>query len=127
MPDGAKARAGPEPISAAKADFFRVLGHPLRVRLLELLGEGERSVSELQSTLALDSSAASQHLGALRKQGLLEARRQGASVYYRVKDTRMLQLLDVARAIIHAKLVETNALLGRLSHEPEAISAKRRA
>ncbi len=59
-----------EPIYVAKAEFFRVLGHPARVRILELLRDGERGVGELQAALNLDSSGTSQHLGVLRRQGL---------------------------------------------------------
>jgi DNA-binding transcriptional ArsR family regulator len=104
----------PQPIHRVKAEFFRVLGHPVRVRVLELLREGERSVGELQAALGIDSSGTSQHLGALRKQGLLESRRQGTSVYYRVKDPRTFQLLEVARQILTSHFEDTQALLVEL-------------
>jgi ArsR family transcriptional regulator len=107
--------ASSHPIYVVKGEFFRVLGHPVRVRILELLREGECSVGELQAALGLDSSGTSQHLGALRKQGLLESRRQGTSVYYRVKDPRTFQLLEVARQIITSHLSETRVLLDDLS------------
>ena len=108
------------PVYLLKAEFFRVLGHPVRVRILELLREGERSVGELQAALELDSSGTSQHLGALRKQGLLETRREGTSVFYRVKDPRAFQLLEVARQILTSNLAESQALLGELTAAPEA-------
>ena len=107
------------PVYLLKAEFFRVLGHPVRVRILELLREGERSVGELQAALELDSSGTSQHLGALRKQGLLETRREGTSVFYRVKDPRAFQLLEVARQILTSNLAESQALLGELTAAPE--------
>jgi ArsR family transcriptional regulator len=103
--------SSPHPIYVVKGEFFRVLGHPVRVRILELLREGERSVGELQAELELDSSGTSQHLGALRRQGLVVSRREGTSVYYRVKDPRTFQLLEVARQIITSNLSETQALL----------------
>jgi DNA-binding transcriptional ArsR family regulator len=103
------------PISVLKAEFFRVLGHPIRVRILELLREGERNVGELETALQLDSGSVSQHLGALRKQGILESRRAGTSVYYRVKDPRMFQLLEVARQLLTSSLEETQALLEDLA------------
>ena len=53
----------------------------MRIRILELLSDGERTVGELQAALSLDSSSASQHLAALRQQGVLERRREGTSVY----------------------------------------------
>lgn len=108
---------GPAPIHRVKAEFFRTLGHPVRVRILELLRDGELTVGELQHQLELDSSGTSQHLGALRKQGVLESRREGTSVHYHVKDPRTFQLLEVARQILSAHLEETTALLGDLAPE----------
>ena len=107
-----------EPIYAVKAEFFRVLGHPARVRILELLREGEKSVGELQGELQLDSSGTSQHLGVLRRQGVLESRREGTSVFYRVRDPRMFELLEVARHILTSSLEATRALLTELSAGP---------
>lgn len=98
-----------------KADFFRVLGNPARVRILQLLRDGERSVGALQEALELDSSAVSQHLAALRRQGLVASRREGTSVYYRVSDPRTLQLLELARAIIASTLEQNQALLDDLA------------
>jgi ArsR family transcriptional regulator len=112
---------GPAPIHRVKADFFRTLGHPVRVRILELLREGELTVGELQHQLELDSSGTSQHLGALRKQGVLESRREGTNVHYRVKDPRTFQLLEVARQILSAHLKETTALLGDLAPTGTAV------
>jgi DNA-binding transcriptional ArsR family regulator len=105
------------PIYALKAEFFRTLGHPVRVRLLQLLRQGERTVGSLQAALELDSSGTSQQLAALRKQGLVETRREGTNVYYRVKDPRTLELLELAKAIIAANLAEGQALLNGLASE----------
>jgi DNA-binding transcriptional ArsR family regulator len=109
--------AGQPPIFALKAEFFRVLGHPVRIRLLQLLRDGERTVGALQAALALDSSGVSQQLAALRKQGLVESRRVGTNVYYRVKDRRTLELLELAKRIIAANLQEGQALLDGLAGE----------
>jgi ArsR family transcriptional regulator len=87
----------------------------VRVRILELLREGERNVGDLQAALALDSSGTSQHLAALRKQGLVESRRDGTSVYYRVRDPRTFQLLELARQILTSGLAEAQALLDQLA------------
>ena len=110
----------PEPIHRIKADFFRTLGHPARVRILELLKDGELTVGKLQAELGIDSSGASQHLSAMRRQGLLESRREGTSVYYRVRDPRTFQLLETARQLISSHLEETQALLGELEDSPPA-------
>lgn len=98
-----------------KAEFFRVLGHPVRVRILELLKDGERTVGDLQQELQMDSSGTSQHLGVLRKHGILEGRRVGTSVYYGVRDTRIFELLTVAREILSSSLTESQAVLGELA------------
>jgi ArsR family transcriptional regulator len=94
-----------------KANLFRVLGHPARVRVLELLRDGERSVGALQAELGLDSGGTSQHLAALRRIGLVESRREGTSVYYRVDDGRVFELLESGRAIITRQLAEQQSLL----------------
>jgi ArsR family transcriptional regulator len=110
-------RTGPAPIYVLKADFFRALGHPARIRLLQLLRDGERTVGSLQEALELDSSGTSQHLGALRKQGLVASRREGTNVYYRVKDSRTLDLLELAKRILTAGLEENRLLLDDLAVE----------
>jgi DNA-binding transcriptional ArsR family regulator len=105
------------PIYALKAEFFRTLGHPVRIRLLQVLREGERTVGGLQAELDLDSSTASQQLAVLRKQGLVESRREGTSVFYRVKNRRTLELLELAKEIISANLADGQALLDGLAEE----------
>lgn len=110
-------RDGQPPVYALKADFFRVLGHPARVRLLQILRNGELTVGALQEALELESGATSQHLSVLRKQGLVESRRDGTSVYYRVKDPRTLELLELVRGIILATLEGNRALLDDLAVE----------
>ncbi len=102
------------PIHRIKAEFFRALGNPARVRVLELLKGGEMTVGDLQAELGIDSSGASQHLSAMRRQGILEARKEGTSVYYRVRDPRIFQMLESARQVIGSHLEEANALLGEL-------------
>ena len=115
-----------EPIYQLKADFFRLLGHPARVRILELLREGEHTVGELQAVLDLDSSGTSQHLTAMRRQGLLESRKAGTSVYYAVKDPKTFDVLDSAREVLTAQLQETSALLTQFGNEVPAARPKRK-
>jgi DNA-binding transcriptional ArsR family regulator len=106
------------PIYRLKADFFRLLGHPVRVRVLELLRDGEQTVGDLQAALDLDSGGTSQHLTTMRRQGVLESRKAGTNVYYRVKDPRTFQLLAVAREILTSQLEESRTLLGDLAATP---------
>ena len=105
---------GGRPVHEVKANLFRVLGHPARVRILELLRDGERSVGALQKELALDSGGTSQHLAALRRIGLVESRREGTSVYYRVADERVFDLLEAGRGIITRQLSEQQSILSEL-------------
>ena len=118
----------PPPIYRLKADFFRMLGHPARVRILELLEDGEQSVGELQAALGLDSSGTSQHLTAMRRLGVLESRRAGTSVFYRVSDPRIFDQLLVARQVLTSQLEQTRDLLGELAGESRpAVTGKRRS
>lgn len=105
------------PIYRLKAEFFKILGHPARVRILELLRDGEQSVGALQAELGLDSGGTSQHLTAMRRLGLLESRRAGTNVFYRVSDPRIFQLLEVARQVLTGRLEQTRDLLGDLAEE----------
>jgi ArsR family transcriptional regulator len=103
-----------DPVYVVKARMFRALGHPIRIRILELLVDGERAVGDLQSELDVDSSGTSQHLTALRQQGLIEGRRDGTSVYYRIRDPLVIELLAVARRILTSGLRQTHVLLSEL-------------
>ena len=105
------------PLYVAKAALFRTLGHPARVRILELLRDGELSVGTLQEGLGLDSGGTSQHLAALRRIGLVGSRREGTSVYYRASDQRVFALLEVGHAIIARSLAEQQSLLEELEGE----------
>lgn len=109
--DAAQRRA----VYQVKAEFFRILGHPVRVRILELLRDGERTVGDLQAELQMDSSGTSQHLGVLRKHGVLDSRREGTSVFYSVHDPRIFQLLEVSRQILTSSLTEAQAVLDQLA------------
>jgi DNA-binding transcriptional ArsR family regulator len=106
--------SGAHPVHEAKAALFRVLGHPARVRILELLRDGERSVGQLQAELDLDSGSTSQHLAALRRVGVVESRRDGTSVFYRIEDPRVSQLLDSGKEIVVRQLESQQALLREL-------------
>jgi DNA-binding transcriptional ArsR family regulator len=119
-PRGSVTHVRTDPVYVRKAQLFRVLGHPVRIRALELLIEGERTVGDLQAALGLDSSGASQHLAALRQQGVLERRRDGTSVYYRIRDPRVSQLMTAAEQILTSALSDTHAMLADLVEQPRA-------
>lgn len=90
-----------------KADLFRALGHPVRIRIFELLRaseSGELTVSQLQEQLEIEPSSVSQQLGVLRFRNLVTPRKEGTRVFYQVADDRVFELLDVARAIFEGQL-----------------------
>ena len=113
-----------DPVYVVKAQLFRVLGHPVRIRILELLVDGERTVGQLQAELDLDSSGTSQHLAALRQQGILDSRRAGTSGYYRIRDPRVSQLLAVARQILTSALTDSHTLLSDLAEPPAGATGR---
>jgi len=119
-PGGGEGNVRSDPVYVHKAQLFRVLGHPVRIRILELLVDGERTVGDLQAELQLDSSGTSQHLAALRQQGVLENRRAGTSVYYRIRDPRVAEMLATARLILTSALTDSQALLGHLADDEHA-------
>ncbi len=94
-----------------KARLFRALAHEVRIRVLEEIREGERSVGELQEALSVSGSSMSQHLAVLRSEGIVSARRDGTSVFYSVADARLYTLLDNARAIFEQRIASGAALL----------------
>lgn len=102
------------PIYKVKAEFFKTLGHPARIRALEVLREGERSVGELVPEVGIEASHLSQQLAVLRRANLVQTRREGTSVLYSVGNPDVFELLDVARRILTSSLVDTRALLTEL-------------
>lgn len=104
----------PRPIYQVKADFFKTLGHPVRIRVLELLREGERSVGALLSEVGVEPSHLSQQLAVLRRANLVRTRKEGSAVYYSVAEPRLFELLEVAKSIITSSLTETRELLEEL-------------
>jgi DNA-binding transcriptional ArsR family regulator len=100
-----------------KAEFFKALAHPIRIRLLEVLRHGERSVQELQAILDLDQSTVSQQLAVLRAKHVVVARKEGTTVRYTVRDGRVGELLDVARALFNAQLTGSQTMLKALRRE----------
>ncbi len=119
------------PIYQVKAEFFKTLGHPARIRVLEVLREGERPVNELIPEVGIEPSHLSQQLAVLRHANLVRSRKVGASVIYSVSEPRIFQLLEVAKAILTSSLTETRDLLEELEgldfvNEPPATSSRSR-
>jgi DNA-binding transcriptional ArsR family regulator len=106
-----------EDLQAFKAAFFRALAHPVRIRILELLVRGERSVQELQEALGVDQPVVSQQLAVLRATNIVSGKKEGVSVRYAVRDPLIANLLDTARQIFNNHLVGTQVLLRQLKRE----------
>ena len=104
-------------LQAFKAEFFKALAHPVRIRILELLRRGERPVSELQAVLEIDQSSVSQQLAVLRAKNVVEARKEGTTVHYALRDAAVGDLLDVARRIFNNQLIGTQVMLRELRRE----------
>jgi ArsR family transcriptional regulator len=100
-----------------KADFFKALGHPVRIRILEILVAGERSVQELQEALHLDQPIVSQQLAMLRAKSIVKARKEGSTVRYAVRDAALRELLAIARRIFDNQLIDSQTMLRELRRE----------
>lgn len=102
-------------LSQFKAEFFKALAHPLRIRILDELRKGEMSVNDLGSRLNVEQSNLSQQLAVLRNRNILAARKDGQNVYYSVRDPQLFDLLDVARKIFNNHLIDVKDLLSQLA------------
>jgi DNA-binding transcriptional ArsR family regulator len=114
------------PIYQVKADFFKVLGHPARIRVLEVLRDGERVVSEIIPAVGIEASYLSQQLGVMRRANLIQARKEGSSVLYSVGSPMLFELLDVAKQVLSSSLAETLDLLAELEAVEVAPRPRRR-
>jgi ArsR family transcriptional regulator len=100
-----------------KAPFFQALAHPVRIKILELLVRGDRSVRELQGALELEQPLVSQQLAVLRNRGIVTSQKEGQTVRYAVRDPAIGQLLAIARRIFNNHLVDTRGMLRELQRE----------
>jgi len=116
-----------DPLRNFKAEFFKALSHPARIKILEILGTDELSVTELQDHLGIESSSVSQHLTVLRHKNIVESRKAGTTVYYRVRDPEILELLDVARRIFTNHLISNRSTLEQLEEENDHSNSVQRA
>jgi len=107
VPAAAAAQAEPgeivrvsTPLYQLKAEFFKTLGHPARIRVLELLSEREHAVAEMLPQVGIEAAHLSQQLAVLRRANLVTYRKQGSTVYYSLTSPQVAELLAVARQIL---------------------------
>jgi ArsR family transcriptional regulator len=104
-------------LQTLKAQFFKSLAHPVRIRILEILVRGEAQVQELQKTLDLDQPIVSQQLARLRSSGIVVSRKEGTATFYSLADPMLGELLQVAKVILNRHLVGVRSLLRELATE----------
>ncbi|MFJ9097593.1 ArsR/SmtB family transcription factor [Streptomyces sp. NPDC102405] len=109
------------PLYQAKAEFFRMLGHPVRIRVLELLQDGPLPVRDLLTAIEVESSGLSQHLAVLRRSGIVTSTRDGSTVVYELAGGDVAALLKAARRILTEVLAGQNELLAEL-RDAEAVA-----
>ncbi|MFL0488395.1 MULTISPECIES: metalloregulator ArsR/SmtB family transcription factor [Bacillus] len=107
-----------------KADFFKALSHPLRIGILELLSEGEKSVNEIQTILNKEGSAVSQQLSVLRSKNIVVGIKDGKRVLYSLRDPMIVDLLLVAKRIFNNHLIDTISMLEELDETERAPMVK---
>ena len=109
-----------------KAEFFRALAHPTRIRLLEVLVVApESSVQDLQRRLGIDQPIVSQQLARLRASGIVAATRRGAATRYSVTDPLLKDLMAIAKTILNRRLAGVRSLLRELSRDAPARARRR--
>ncbi len=104
----------PRPIYEMKAEFFKTLSHPARIRVLEILSDGPRSVSELQPDVGIESSHLSQQLAVLRRANIVQSERQGSSMIYSVIDPTVLEVLQLAKQVMMNSLSSAEDMMADL-------------
>ena len=107
-----------------KADFFKALSHPLRIRILELLLSGPMSVTRIQEATEVPGSSVSQQLAVLRGRNILTTERHGTTIIYSVADAELFEMLYVARRLFYVHLSDKADLLRLV--EDEAVLARER-
>jgi ArsR family transcriptional regulator len=103
-----------ERVRELAAEVLKILGHPLRLKIIECLRAGEQCVCEIVPAVGAEQSVVSKHLALLRQAGLLEARKEGPRVIYRVWDPEVFVLCDLAQEVVSRRLAELAELAAKV-------------
>lgn len=106
-----------EAIFKLQAQICRVLGHPRRLQILDLLAHGERSNAELLQILCISKVNLSQHLALLRRMGLVESRQQGRQIFHRLAIHEVEHACRVIREVVAQQLSQNSRLARALRHD----------
>ncbi|RMG67718.1 MAG: ArsR family transcriptional regulator [Nitrospirae bacterium] len=98
-----------------KADILKALGQPTRLKIIELLREGERCVCEMLPILGEEQANVSKHLSLLRQNGIVEFRKEGVSSYYKIKNRAVFEILDIVEKMVQEELFKSAELAKALS------------
>jgi len=101
----------PAPLIELVAQRFRVLGEPMRIRLLDRLRDGEATVGELQSALGASQQNVSKHLGILAGAGMVSRTKRGTSVVYAISDESVFDLCDQVCGGVRRQLMQLDEIL----------------
>ncbi|MFF7645077.1 metalloregulator ArsR/SmtB family transcription factor [Streptomyces canus] len=110
------------PLYQLKAEFFKTLGHPVRICVLELLSSREYAVAEIIPEVGVEAAHLSQQLAILRRANLVATRRKGSTVYYRLTTPEVANLLTAARSILSGVLAGQAELLADLQAAPATVA-----
>lgn len=95
------------------ANIFKALSHPTRLHIVQLLQEGPLCVCDILPQIDSEQSNTSQHLAVLRNQGIVESKKEGSMVIYRIKSPEIYAMIDIAEQIILRQIEETKASLSK--------------
>jgi DNA-binding transcriptional ArsR family regulator len=104
----------PHQLANFKSEFFKALAHPIRIRILDSLRDGEKGVNELSEILKIEPANVSQQLAILRVRNIVMGRKVGSNVFYSVSDPTLFRLLDVAREIFNNHLLGVRDMLQQM-------------
>ena len=100
-----------EKIFQMHAEVCKSMANPTRLRIMNLLREGEKSVEELRERLGLPKANLSQHLGILRHRRIVSTRRDGLNIYYKMANPKMIRACDILREVLFEQLQEGERLM----------------